>query len=349
MNIAVLVLTWNAAAVVQDCLRALHAQERLPDTLLVVDNASADDTVAQIEANYPDLWLLQNAHNLGFGQGMNVGIGAVSMLAAPPDIVVLLNQDTIVEPQWLGALEDAFEADAQAGAVGCKICYPDGSLQHAGVELEWPRAVAHHVGTGEPDNGQYDHSATYEAITGAALGLRMNALSRVGLFDSGYSPAYYEDTDLCWRLRQAGYTIRYAPDAVLTHYESLSLRDELTRSRYYNRGRLRFVLKSYSFPDLVGAFAESEQDFIRQHIHSLEANALRWAYIETIVRLPDILQARAAVSPVLTSDEVAAVADMLLTCKIMLASELRQRWYTTLDALRSAIAIPEDNAPTTSV
>jgi GT2 family glycosyltransferase len=333
MKTAVLVLTWNAADRAVECLASLHRQHRSVDYLLVVDNASCDQTVPQIEQVWPELSIIRNSSNLGFAGGMNVGIQALQSLTELPDVVILLNQDTSVEPAWLQEMLRPFD-NLQVGAVGCKIRYADGTIQHAGAYLEWPRAIAQHVGWHEPDTGQYDTIQTYDIVTGAAVALRMQALNQVGLFDPGYAPAYYEDTDLCWRLRRQQYQIVYTPGAVVTHYESLSIPDAVTRSRYYNRGRIRFVLKTYSLADILGVFAESEQAFIAEHGHTQEARALRWAYTATLLHLPEILHARQAFYPVTSSDEVTAIVQMILAFKQAVSTTLYRRTRTLSDRIR---------------
>lgn len=332
MKVAILVLTWNACDAALACLQTVAQQQRPADTVLVVDNASEDGTAEQVARHYPDVLLIRNPHNLGFAAGMNVGIRALQQHDDPPDVVVLLNQDTLLTPTWLEEIVKPLADNPQAGAVGCKILYPDGRIQHAGAYLEWPRAVAHHIGWHEQDSGQHDEQRTLDVVTGAALALRMDALRQVGVFDTGYTPAYYEDADLCWRLRQQNYQVVYAPRAVLTHHESLSLRDEVRRGSYYNRGRLRYVLKSYALADMLGPFAEAELAFVRQHGHRMEERALRFAYIATIGNLPDILRARSAFHPPLTAAEQQAVAHMLLLCKHEVAQSAYRRGQSTLDA-----------------
>lgn len=334
MNVAVIILTWNAAETALDCMRTLTGQTRPPEQILVVDNASTDGTPEGISAQFPAVTLLRNPRNLGFAAGMNVGIRALQQQDEPPAVVVLLNQDTQAAPTWLQELIAAFDSDPQIGAVGCKILYGDGTIQHAGAYLEWPRALAQHVGWHEPDTGQYDECKDYEIVTGAALALRMTALTDVGLLDPGYTPAYYEDSDLCWRLRRQDYRIVYNPKAVVTHHESLSITNDLTRSKYYNRGRLRYVLKTYSFDDIVGPFLTSEIDFVTQHGYTVEARALRWAYIETLGNLPDILAARRAFYPNLSADETASMTDALVQMKHALTASLQQRARTTIDEIR---------------
>ncbi len=332
MKTAIIILTWNAGDIAIQCLQTLARQQQAPDTVLVVDNASSDGTPERIAQHFPNVSLIRNSKNLGFSAGMNIGIRALQATDNPPDIVILLNQDTLLDPQWLGEIVAPFESSPDVGAVGCKIRYPNGTIQHAGAYLDWTRAVAHHIGSHEPDKGQYDEAKPYDFVTGAALALRMTALHDVGLLDTGYTPAYYEDTDLCWRMRQHNYHILYAPKAIVTHHESLSLKDELQRSKYYNRGRLRFVLKSYALPDILGPFAESELAFIREHGHAMEERVLRWAYLETLGNLDNILHARSAFYPPLSTTEKQDMIAMLLECKNAVKSSLYNRAYATVDA-----------------
>ena len=125
----------------------------------------------------------------------------------------------------------------------------------------------------------------------------------------------------------------YAPEARLTHYESLSIRDEVRRSQLYNRGRLRFVLKTYALPDILGAFVKREHEFIAEHGRGAEARALRWAYIETIGRLPEILQARGEFHPALSAAESAALANLLIDLKRALAQALYRRGITAIETI----------------
>jgi GT2 family glycosyltransferase len=343
MNVAILILSWNAPQAALSCVHHVTQQRRAPDHVLVVDNGSEDDTIERVARHFSDIEIIRNSRNLGFGSGMNVGIRALQAKSSPPDIVVLLNQDTEVDPDWLEAIIAPFE-DPKVGAVGSKIRYPNGALQHAGVTIEWPRAVVHHVGgqgqeqgDGDDDgDGNYDEQRTYDAVTGAAIALRLSTLEEVGLFDPEYSPAYYEDIDLCWRIRQANYQIIYAPNATLIHHESLSIRESHIRSSYYNRGRLRFVLKSYPFDVLLGSFFEAELQFIRRHGHKAEERALRWAYIDTMGHLPDILRAREAFHQPLSRADADRLHAMLLSFKHAVAQSSYRRAHSLIGAFYPA-------------
>jgi GT2 family glycosyltransferase len=342
MKIAVLILTWNAADAAVACLNSLLLQQRPPDYIMVVDNASKDDTVSRIQSVHPPVRLVQNARNLGFATGMNTGIAALRQLSIPPDLVVLLNQDTVLDQGWLGALEAACADDPQIGAVGCKILSFEGVIDHAGAYLDWPRALSHHIGWREPDMGQYDEPRDCEAVTGAAMALRMSALDKVGVLDECYTPAYYEDFDLCWRLRQHGYRIRYAPDAVLRHYVSLSTAtDTTTRSSYAHRGRLRFILKSYAYSDILHDFAASELAAIRAFGRTQEARAWRWALLETSLHLDEIVQARRAYHPALTLQERDNLYRLLVELKQALTQSLYQEAHQMIRAAAVSTAQAE--------
>lgn len=338
MKVAVIVLTWNAEQIALECLKTLMSQQWMPDDILVVDNASADNTVGRIREAFPSIRVMRNARNLGFSGGMNRGITLLQAEETPPEIVVLLNQDTLLAPTWLGNLVAPFADEPELGAAGCKMLYHDGRIQHAGAYLEHPRAIARHIGWGEPDQGQYDKPMRCEMVTGAAIALRMESLHRVGLFDTGYTPAYYEDVDLCWRLRQAGYTIRYVPGAVVTHHESFSIRNDVSRLSYYHRGRLRFILKHYPLENILGDFARAEQAYIverQSETLQVEERPLRWAYLDTIGRLPEILRVRSSVHPPLADDERAELLHILLGLKHAISRSYYRRALETIGSFRT--------------
>jgi GT2 family glycosyltransferase len=303
MKATVIVLSWNGAADLSACLDALLAQEGAAADLLVVDNGSTDDTVALVRGRYQTARLVENGRNLGFSAGMNVGIRLLRETSEPPDVVVLLNQDTIVAPDWLANILAPFEQDERVGAVGCKIYYPDGrTLQHAGAWLEPGRAIPRHYGYGELDEGQYDQPRDLEWVTGAALALRRSALDDVGLFDEGYSPAYIEDIDLCWRLRRAGYRVHYAPTATLRHGESRSTTDRVRLLALANRNRLRFVLKTFPTAKIWDEFFVAERARLALLTHGIESRFLLRAYLEGILQTNEWLAARANYYPVSSSD-----------------------------------------------
>ncbi|PDW04064.1 glycosyltransferase family 2 protein [Candidatus Viridilinea mediisalina] len=335
MKCAVLVLAWNGGDALQACLERVLALEPAADQVMVVDNASHDGSADRVAHHFPTVTLVRNEANLGFSGGMNVGLRALMAQSDPPDAILLLNQDTLVDVGWLGALGNALHKNPALGAVGCKIRYPDGTIQHAGVYLEEPRAIVQHVGWHQADDGRFDQPAEMPFVTGAALALRRSVLEHVGLFDAGYAPAYFEDTDLLWRIGRAGYRVGYEPRATLVHHESLSLPDPLARSALYNRGRLRFVLKSYPLEVLTGPFAEAEQRFIQQHARYAEGRVLRWAYNETLANLAELVATRRTLEPDLHATALPLIHKLLCDMRQALAHALYHQAQDTVTTMRA--------------
>jgi hypothetical protein len=177
--------------------------------------------------------------------------------------------------------------DPAVGVAGSKIFYPDGeTIQHAGAWIEWPLGLTHHFS--EPGTGPHP----IEFVTGAAIAFRREVLERVGLLDEGFWPGYFEDVDYCLRVREAGYEVRYVPEAMLDHAETTSVTDLPLLSRYYQRGRLRFVLKHLPPERFLREFVPAEAEYQPAAIHGRESMALRLGYIEAIPVAGVILRTR---------------------------------------------------------
>lgn len=255
MDIActVIICAFNGVKVLPDCLRTLRASRDVAFETIVVDNGSADGSAELVRRDFPDVKLIAAGRNLGFAGGNNLGIRA-----ARGELIVLLNQDTEVPPEWLARLCVPFARDPRIGAVGCKLLYPGGRIiQHAGGVL-YPNGLTQHLGNGEEDRGQWDAPGERLYVTGAALGLRRAALRQAGLLDPAYYPAYYEEIDLLFRLNRAGWKIWYEPAASLVHHES-QVHGALSPAvvYYYTRNRLRF-LALFGFPQ--GRWAALRQE-----------------------------------------------------------------------------------------
>jgi GT2 family glycosyltransferase len=285
---SVIVLAWNGAAYLEPCLLAVLAQDYADFEVIVVDNASTDGSAELVAERFPEVRLIRNAHNLGFSGGNNVGLQA-----ATGDVMVVLNQDTVVQPGWLAALVGAFE-DPAVGLAGCKILYPDGkTIQHAGGYLLWPIAEGKHYGIGELDRGQYDQAREVEYLTGAAMAIRRTVFERVGGFDEQFFPGYYEDGDLCLRARQAGFKVVYWPTAVVHHHEGGSYsQDPYKQHRLIFRNQVRFIFKHSSTDDIVGTFIPAMLDRLtrkdRRELHAVTLGSLEAMLIWPEVASPGV-------------------------------------------------------------
>ncbi|HEY6234214.1 MAG TPA: glycosyltransferase, partial [Candidatus Elarobacter sp.] len=214
-RVTVIVPVYNDTSMTLECLRSLADAQ--PSTVraeyVVLDDASTDD-VARILAAVPGITFLRNAENLGFLRTCNR-----AALLSTADYVVFLNNDTIVRPGWLDELVRTAEQDPRVGVVGAKLVYPDGSLQEAGG-LIWRDASGWNYGRGgRPDDPAYEYVRDVDYCSGAALLVRRALFEQVGRFDERFAPAYYEDCDLCFAVRRAGFRVVYQPRAVVLHRE----------------------------------------------------------------------------------------------------------------------------------
>ncbi|MCX5987235.1 MAG: glycosyltransferase [Chloroflexi bacterium] len=228
--VTVVVLNWNGRRLLPPCLEAVAQTDYLAGRweTVVVDNASTDGSAEWVEANHPWVRVRRNPRNWGFGRGNNP-----AMRDAPGPFVVLLNSDTRVRPGWLRALVDTMEAEPRAGAATAKLLFPDdgarrGQIQNAGGMLlsdgsGRDRGTVVDAGqvSHQPDDGRYDLREEVFFFCGASVMLRKAALDEVGYFDERYF-MYYEDLDLSWRLRVHGWTVVFAPDAVVQHEHAAS-------------------------------------------------------------------------------------------------------------------------------
>jgi GT2 family glycosyltransferase len=303
VNLASIIIPmWNGQAYIEACLTALLAQEYTPTEIIVVDNASTDESARVVAEKFPQVRLLCHRHNLGFAGGCNTGLKA-----AKGEVLVLLNQDTCVSPGWLRALCDALQAE-KIGVVGSKIYYPDGeTLQHAGARLEWPLGLAKHDGQGEKDTGAWDTPRPVEFVTGAALAFRRDLLARIGYLDELFWPGYFEDADFCLRAREAGTEVWYIPQATLIHAESSSFDNQELKSKTYQRGRLRFILKHMPPARFLAEFVPAEIAAQPAAIRGYESQALRLAYLEAIPAAAPILRQRWQADPATIHEVTAAL------------------------------------------
>ena len=216
MRLAVLIINWNGGMLLSRCLRALERQQRKPDRVVVVDNASTDDSLALAEAHLRTVELLKLPRNVGFAEANNVAARA----ADGADLLALLNPDAFPEPQWLAALGDAADRHPQFAAFASQIrldATPD-RLDGAGDSYH-VSGRAWRNGHGAPaetwPSGEYE---VFAPCAAAAL-YRRQAFEEIGGFDESYF-CYFEDVDLGFRLRLHGYPSLYVPSAIVRHVSS---------------------------------------------------------------------------------------------------------------------------------
>lgn len=230
-SIAIIVLNWNGRDLTLDCLRSLAAVTTPHVRIILVDNASTDGSSDAVRQHYGSrVTLIENAQNLGFAAGNNVGIRRA--LDDGADFILLLNNDTVVAPDFVEHLHKPMLSSPDIGITAPKIYYaePKNQIWFAGGELSMWRGIARHTGIRETDRGQYDQERDIDYATGCAFLVRRAVLEKIGDLDPGYR-AYFEDADFCVRARRAGFRIRYIPAAHVWHRISASTGGQLSRRK----------------------------------------------------------------------------------------------------------------------
>ncbi len=256
-KVATIVLNWNQSGLTLACLASLVRVDYAEHAITVVDNGSTDGSVAAFREQYPLLTVLENAENLGYTGGNNVGLRHA--LNSNADYLLVLNNDTEVAPDLIRLLVDAAEADPSVGMVGPTIYYcsrPD-TVWSAGGMIDWRNGRTAMVGLNERDAGQFGGvPREVDFITGCAMLVRRSVLESVGLLDDRFF-AYYEDTEWCVRTRRAGFKIIHVPAAKVWHKISPETQMDSPTVRYYMaRNRLLFMrLGGASFGAWIRALA----------------------------------------------------------------------------------------------
>jgi GT2 family glycosyltransferase len=225
--VSIVILTWNGLDYTKACLDSIAANtEFSPCQVIVADNGSTDGTVEYLRERN-DIGRILNGRNLGFAKANNEAIRNCD----PQSDIILLNNDTeIVQADWIERLQDtAYSAD-DIGIVGCRLVRPDGTLQHAGTFMPLDTFWGQQIGGGERDINQHSADKDVEGVVFACVYLKREALDRIGLLDEEYF-SYFEDTDYCFRAKEAGYRVVYCGSVKVVHHENVSTRINGIRHR----------------------------------------------------------------------------------------------------------------------
>ncbi len=291
----------------------LSSQERGPGgkvEIILVDDASTDDSVAFVQEHYPEVKIIRLMRNSGLAAGCNAGARA-----ATGDLLVMLNNDTEVEPGWLGALVAAAEANPEAGAIASKMLLFDrrDTLHNAG-DVMGADGIPRNRGVWEHDTGQYDDRPEIFGGCGGGVMYRRTAWEQAGGFDERLF-MYLEDVDLAWRLQLAGWRAIFAPAARLYHHLSATGGGVLA-SYYVGRNTIWVIAKDMPGPlirrhlgRIVAAQARITVDALRAW-RGASARARLRGQLAGVIGLPRVLGWRRQVQK--TRRTAIAVLEQLL-------------------------------------
>lgn len=250
--ISIIILCYNKIEFTLKCLKALFTNTKYPNfEVIVLDNASVDETPDYLLAYGELIKYIRAKKNLGFVGGNNY-----ASQFAQGEYIVFLNNDTEPQAGWLTSLFNTFKYYKDAGAAGSMLIYPDGKLQEAGGVI-FNDASGWNYGRGaSPGDSRFTYCREVDYCSGASLMIRKDLFELIGKFDERYSPAYYEDTDLCFSVRKFGYKVYFNPFSKVVHHEGATAGTDLNSGfkRYQVLNAPKFIDKwkdvlKFQFPN----------------------------------------------------------------------------------------------------
>lgn len=225
MKLSIVIICWNDWKVIENCLCSIFKGEHTTDfEVIVSDNGSTDGSVGSIRAQFPAVRVIENRANLGFAKGNNAGIKE-----AQGQYILILNPDTIVHEGCLDRWVDFADHHPDAGAFGCRVQNPDGTYQRSArpfptisrclisaLGLRFLGRLNHLILSDEYEGWNGDSEREVDWQSGCCLMLRGDLLRSLTGFDEQFF-YHFEEVDLCRRVWNAGYSVRFTPEASITH------------------------------------------------------------------------------------------------------------------------------------
>lgn len=240
-RLGVVIVNYNGREYIADCLRSVLDSTWRPSAVVVVDNASTDASTDLVSSAFPEVILVRSARNEGFTGGSNTGIRRC--LEAGTDAVILLNPDTVLDPNALGALVEGAERHPRSLVGPRLLMYDDPRVLNSyGTSISWWRGRI--AGPLEQPGETPDADARVGVLSGCCILLTRQALEEIGMLDEGYF-LYFEDADLAVRAAEQGYQLWLVPRSVVLHREGRATGGQRSplANYYFTRNRHRFVSK----------------------------------------------------------------------------------------------------------
>lgn len=268
-SVLIIILNHNGREDTIECLESIKAQTYKNYKTCIVDNASTDGSQDYFKKHYPWVTLIENKANLGFAEANNIAIRQAVKKGF--DGVLLLNNDTKIAPDILSELIKPMKVNLTIGILGPKMYYYDKSctLWFARGKMDWKTGATSHIGGMKQDYGQYDEICDSDFISGCALLIHRNVISKIGLMDECYF-YYQEDIDYCTKAIKAGFKCIVAPRAKLWHKVARTSggSENPFGAFFKTRNRIIFMKKNATIPQIISF---SWYFWIENVIHILSA------------------------------------------------------------------------------
>ena len=222
--VSIIIPVYNKFELTYQCVQSIQQHgAQIPYEIVIVDDCSRDETLFASFAFTGGVRLVRNVANLSFVRTCNRGFEA-----SRGEYVVFLNNDTQVKPRWLDELYETMSRDEKIGIAGSKLLYPDGRLQECGG-IVWRMGDGWNWGRDQdPNDPRFCYMRDSDYVSGAALMIKSSLFKQLGKFDEYYVPLYYEDTDLCFKVRKLGYRTVVQPASEVIHFEGASAGTSVT-------------------------------------------------------------------------------------------------------------------------
>ena len=276
MDFSIIIVTWNSKGFIRNCLDSIFlSQGNFSNEVIVVDNNSSDETAKIVEQLYPQVNLIQNRKNLGYAKANNQGIQE-----AGGDYILLLNPDTQVFEGSLSLMYEFLEENPSIGALGPKLLNPDKTVQascrefptfstliweFSGLSRLFPRSRV--FGRWRMGYFGFDRQIETDQPMASCLMLRRAALEDVGIFDENFA-MFFNDVDLCYRIKKGGWKIYFCPEAKVIHHKGASTKKAKARMiwlshlafyKFFKKHKTglanRFLLFLFLIPLILSAWA----------------------------------------------------------------------------------------------
>ncbi|WP_440953190.1 glycosyltransferase family 2 protein [Methanococcoides sp. FTZ1] len=249
-KVSIIILNWNGKEDTVECLESLKHITYPYYEILLADNGSTDGSVEYFKGTYPEVEIIENGENLGFAEGNNVAIRYA--LEKGTDYILLLNNDTVVDPGFLEELVKVSESDSKIAIVGPKVYMYDepNKITYIGGSINLHSGNMKYPYLNQLDVGQFNKEIELDYISGCSLLIKKTAIDNVGILDPNFF-LYQEDVDLCLRAKKKGYKVICVPNSKIWHKVSASVKTSCISYYYGMRNLFLLVKKNSTFEEKI--------------------------------------------------------------------------------------------------